>query len=186
MLRLRRLNRLCRLCQLCMFCRLRRLPWLAYQMHGCCSRLLIESSTGWLLHPNTPGDGLDCLHRIPHLPRWSLGAYKFNSIGCFNMSSLQIGCFSRWQTKKCRQNKSKSVGTWHATVGCVSRQHIIQTHGCVNRSHTNAKSNRSSGLMDGWMDMPMDRWIDGRMDGRHFFRLTTFLNSPRWLRIGTL
>ena len=48
---------------------------------------------------------------------------------------------------KCCRNQTKSVGTSHATVGCPSRQHRIQTHGCVNRSHTNAKSNRWNGLM---------------------------------------
>ena len=48
---------------------------------------------------------------------------------------------------KCCRNQSKPVRTSHATVGCLSRQHIIQTHGCVNRSHTKAKSNRWNGLM---------------------------------------
>ena len=104
------------------------------------------------------------------------------------LSNMLHGCSSRWQTKKCCLNQSKSVRTPHATVGCPSRQHIIQTYGCASRSHTNAKSNRWNGLMDGWMDMPMDRWkwigwIDRRMEGRHFLSFGHLL--PPDGRLGT-
>ena len=109
----------------------------------------------------------------------------------FNSNMLN-GCYSRLQTKTCCRNQSKSIRTAHATVGCGNRQHIIQTYGSVNRSHTNAKSNRWNGLMVGWMDVPMDRWkrIGGMMDGwmGDIFSFANLLKFPQmvanWYPIG--